>query len=325
MARRTSGWAIAKIHNVDLPSDIPRRWIDEVRAVAGVRRAEPYLIGVAEMRLPSGGFEYCSVVGVEPKNLLGNAWNVVEGDPRSVLRTDGVFIDECEQAKLDNPRVGDVREIGGRRARIVGKTRGITGFLIMPYVFTTIDRASRVPAQVAGHLLVLPRADRPGADPAAVCAAIRQRVPELDAYPRAVYSGITADYWIKRTGLGLSFGAAALLGLLVGLIMVAETLYALVLDRLAEFGTLKAIGATERQAFSLLFVQALSMAVAGSLIGLAVVAGIQRVCSGPKAPIIVPWWLSLGSCLLVTAICLVAAILPYIRIRRLDPLLVLQS
>jgi putative ABC transport system permease protein len=313
------------IHNVDLPSDIPRRWIHEVRAIPGVRRAEPYLIGVGEMRLPSGGFEYCSVIGVEPNSLLGNAWNLVEGDPRSILQTDGVLIDECEQAKLGNPRVGDLREIGGRRARIVGKTRGITGFLIMPYVFTTIDRATeylRKPPQACSYYLV--QLD-PGADPAAVCAAIRQRVPELDAYPRGVYSRITADYWIARTGLGLSFGAATLLGLMVGLVMVAQTLYALVLDRLSEFGTLKAIGATERQAFSLLFVQALSMAVVGSLIGLALVAGIQRGCNSPKAPIIVPWWLSLGSCLLVTAICLVAAVLPYARIRRLDPLTVLQS
>ncbi len=256
---------------------------------------------------------------------MGNAWNLVEGNPRSILQTDGVFIDECEQAKLDNPRLGDLREIGGRAARIVGKTRGITGFLVMPYVFTTIDRASRYlrkPPDVCSYYLVQLS---PGADPAAVCAAIRRRVPELDAFPRAVYSNITAGYWITRTGLGLSFGAATLLGLLVGLIMVAQTLYALVLDRLDEFGTLKAIGASGPQALSLLFVQALSMAVVGSLIGLACVAAIQHCCNGPKAPIIVPWWLSLGSCLMVTAICLVAAVLPYVRIRRLDPLMVLQS
>ena len=165
----------------------------------------------------------------------------------------------------------------------------------------------------------------PGADPAAVCAAIQKNVPGLDAYPRDVYSGITVNYWITRTGLGISFGAATLLGLFVGLIMVAQTLYALVLDRLAEFGTLKAIGATERQAFSILFIQALSMALAGSLIGLAIVACVQRGFHSSKAPIIIPWWLSLGSCLLVVAICLVAAVLPYARIRRLDPLMVLQS
>src|SRR5208337_707174 len=98
-----------KMHNVDLPSNIPRRWIHQVRAVPGVRRAEPYLIGVSEMSLPGGGFEYCVVV--EAKNLLGNAWNLAQGHPQSILQTDGIFIDESEQAKLDNPRLGDLREI----------------------------------------------------------------------------------------------------------------------------------------------------------------------------------------------------------------------
>ena len=130
---------------------------------------------------------------------------------------------------------------------------------------------------------------------------------------------------MTRTGLGISFGAATLLGLFVGLVMVAETLYALVLDRLGEFGTLKAIGATERQVFSILFLQALSMAIVGSLIGLVLVGLIQRFCHTPKTPIVVPWWVSLGSCLLVLVICLVAAILPYVRIRKVDPMMVLQS
>ncbi len=314
-----------KMHNVDLPSNIPRRWINEVRAVPGVRRAEPYLIGVSEMSLPGGGYEYCVVVGVEPKHLLGNAWNLTQGRPQSILETDGIFVDECEQAKLENPQLGDLREIGGHRARIVGKTRGITGFLIMPYVFTTIERAAEYldkPADVCSYYLV--QLDS-GADLAGVCAAIQKRIPELDAYPRDVYSRITVEYWITRTGLGVTFGASTLLGLLVGLIMVGQTLYAMVLDRLVEFGTLKAIGATDRQAFALLFCQALSMAVAGAFVGLAIVSGIQVFYRSPQAPIIIPWWLSLGSCLLVAAICLMAAVLPYARIRKLDPLMVLQS
>ena len=87
---------------------------------------------------------------------------------------------------------------------------------------------------------------------------------------------------MTRTGLGISFGAATLLGLFVGLIMVAQTLYALVLDRLAEFGTLKAIGASERQIFSVLLVQAISLALIGLLIGLALTWLIQASFHTPK-------------------------------------------
>ena len=313
------------MHNVDFPRDIPRRWIHRVRSIPGVRRAEPYIVGFSDMTLPSGGFEGVVVVGVDRDSLLGNAWNVVKGQPEAILRPDGIIIDECEAEKLEFPEIDDVREIGGRRARVVAMSRGIMGFLVAPYVFTTYERAAdylgKSPELCSYYLVQL----EPGADLAAVCDRIGNRVPELDAFPRNVYSRISINFWMTRTGLGISFGAATLLGLLVGMVMVAQTLYALVLDRLGEFGTLKAIGATERQVYSILLVQALVMAMVGSLIGIALVGGIQHFYSTPRAPIVIPYWLSLGSCVLVLAICLISSLLPYQRIRKVDPLMVLQS
>ena len=144
-------------------------------------------------------------------------------------------------------------------------------------------------------------------------------------YTRSEYSAVSVNYWMTRTGLGISFGAATLLGVLVGLVMVAETLYALVLDRLSEFGALKAMGAKESHIFSILVSQAVVMALLGGLLGLWIVAAIQYNFSTPRAPILVPIWLSLGSCLLVLIICLVAVLLPYLRIRKVDPLLVLHG
>jgi putative ABC transport system permease protein len=313
------------MHNVDFSRDIPRRWLHRIRAVPGVKRAEPYLIGFSEMTLPSGRFEYVVVVGVEPASLLGGAWNFARGRPVSILQSDGIIVDESDFAKLEEPRPGDLREIGGQKARVVATSRGITGFLIMPYVFTTYDRAaafvSKSPSRSSYFLVELD----PGADVERACAAIRRQLPHVQALSRDAYSRISINYWMTRTGLGISFGAATLLGLLVGMVMVAETLYALVLDRLGEFGTLKAIGATESQIYRILLAQALVMAVVGSVLGLAVVAAVQGWFNTPRAPIVVPWWLSLGSCLLVLAICLVSSLLPWHRLRQVDPMTILQS
>ncbi|MCU0962213.1 MAG: ABC transporter permease [Pirellulaceae bacterium] len=314
-----------RIHNVDFPRDIPRRWVHRVRAVPGVQDARPYMLGFTEMTLPGGGFETVLVVGVDRASRLGSAWNYRDGTPESILANDGIVVDVCEGDKLDDPAVGELREVGRTRARVVARTEGIMNFLVTPYVFTTYDRALRFlrkPADRCSYILVQLA---PGADRQRVCAAIKERLPDAEAFERDEYSRVSVDFWMTRTGLGISFGAATLLGLFVGLVMVAQTLYALVLDRLPEYGTLKAMGATEAQVYGLLVSQATALALLGSAIGLAVVYVVQEQFSSPKAPIIVPWWLSLGSCALVLIICLVSSVLPYLRIRRVDPVMVLSQ
>jgi putative ABC transport system permease protein len=314
-----------KMINIDFPRDIPRRWIYRIKGIPGVARAEPHLVGITEMTLPSGGYELAVVVGVEEASLLGNAWNIRQGEPEDIFKTDGIITDEFEDRKFDYPELGDLREIGGVRARVVAKSQGVMGFLVNPYVFTTYDRAARFlkkPADVCSYFLVQVE---PGVDPESVCAAIRKRIPDVEAYTRDYYSSVSVNYWMTRTGLGISFGAATLLGVFVGLIMVAETLYAFVLDRLSEFGALKAMGAREWHIFVILISQATVMALSGGLLGVWLVSAITYFFSTPKAPILVPLWLSLGSCLLVFIICLISVFLPYLRIRKVDPLLVLQG
>ena len=115
------------------------------------------------------------------------------------------------------------------------------------------------------------------------------------------------------------------MGLLIGLVMVAQTLYALVLDRYDEFATLKAIGTPERKVYLSLFVQASIIGIAGITIGYFLVLGIEKIGSSPKAPIVIPVWLSIATSILVLGICLLSALLPYYKVRRIDPMTVLQS
>ncbi len=314
-----------EMHNVEMTRDIPRRWVYRIRPIPGVKRADPYLIGFSEITLPDGGFEAVAVVGVDQHSQLGKAWNLHTGPSDAIRQTDGIIVDECEDFKLGAPQIGDIREVGHIRSRVVGKSHGIMGFQVAPYVFTNYDQAAlclrKSPDNCSYVLVEL----EDGANVEQVCAAIRQRIPEVDALPSQRYGEECVNFWMTRTGLGISFGAATVLGVLVGLVMVAQTLYAMVLDRLVEFGTLKAIGATERQIFTVLLIQAVVMAVVGSLIGLLLVSVVQHFCTSPNAPIVIPLWLSLSSCGLVLIICLVSSLIPYLRVRKVDPLIVLQS
>jgi putative ABC transport system permease protein len=315
------------MNNVDITTLIPERWIDRIRKLDGVERADRYLVTGGYMSLPDGRHEQVLIVGAEPASLLGNPVAMAEGTPEEVRHPEGVLIDVYEAEKLGNLRIGDVREINNHRARVVGMTRGVVGFTNTPYVFTTLERARHnyatgVNSGQCSYYLVKAK---PGTDVQALCASIHREVPDLDVYDKAGYGRVCMMYWMTRTGIGISFGLAAILGLLVGLAVVAQTLYASVNERLKEFGTLKALGADERAVGQFLLSQALASAVLGTAIGLGLSVLIGSAISNPKAPVLLTWQVAAISAGLVVLVCLVAAWLPYWRIRKIDPASVLRS
>jgi putative ABC transport system permease protein len=313
--------------NVELGTFIPGRWLQRVRKVEGVERADAYVIATTEVRMPDGRYETAEVIGAEAGSPLGQAWALLPGSRNDALRQpDGVIVDDCYDDNLGSPQVGDVREVNGRRARIVGKTHGIVGFTNQVYFFTTLDRArtryARVPADQCSYFLVKAR---PGSDISALCQRLRQEVPEAGVYDAPTYSWMCMEFWLLRTGIGISFGLATVLGLLVGLAVVAQTLYAAVTERSKEFGTLKALGATEGCVARFLLAQALGNAVLGSALGVAASQIMGRLMSSPKAPVEMTWQVAVLSVVLIVLVCLIAAWLPYWRLRRIDPASVLRS
>jgi len=277
--------------------------------------------------MPDGSFENVIVVGSEPASLLGNAWEMAEGDPRAIRHPDGILVDACDSAKLGNCRIGDTREINGHRAKVVGMTNGIVGFTTDPYVFTTLERARTkyavgIPPGYCSYFLVKAK---PGTDVEDLRRRLQERMPELDVYDRRTYSLMCMEYWLTRTGIGISFGLAAFLGLLVGLAVVAQTLYASVTERLKEFGTLKAMGAADSCVARFLLAQALGNALIGSVMGLSSAVIFGRMLSTPRAPVVMTGWVALLSVGLIVLVCMAAAWLPYWRIRRIDPASVLRN
>ena len=313
------------IENADLPANIPASRINRVRSLPDVVEVQPFIVASGMMTLTNGEFEPIWIIGSDRASLFGSAWSVSQGNLGAIRQPAAITVDEIDDRKLGYPSVGDIVEINGYHARIAAKTRNIQSFITTPVVFTTIQSArrySRIPDGYCSYFLVQARE---GADLYRLSRSIRQRLPNLDVYTAAEFRTMSQDYWMKRTGIGISFGAATLLGLSVGLLMVGQSLYAMALDHLSDYATLKAIGADDMQVGRVVVVQALAIAAIGSAVGLAIVVQIQRLWSSPLAPIEIPPELLSGGVVVVFGICLVSSILPFLRIRGVDPATVLQG
>jgi len=313
------------VENVDLANDIPVEWLNRIRGLQGVALADPYIVQPSIATLPDGGFETLMIIGIDPLSKIGAAWNVDEGGETYVYRPDSITIDRLDARKLGYAQIGDIVEISGHRAKITGFTDGVIGFMTTPYVFTNIDSARQYAQIREGYCsyFLIQAAD--GVNLNELSDEIRHLVPSANVYTAAQFRKISQDYWMHRTGIGISFGMATVLGLLVGLLMVAQSLYALALDHVNDFATLKAIGAENSQILQVVLVQSCSIAVVGTLIGMGIVWVAETYCSTPLAPIEIPMILRVAGIGLVATICLVASVLPFQRLRRIDPAIVLQG
>lgn len=311
------------VENVDLAREIPELWANRLRGIAGVACVRPYIVGKGDAAMASGHMEDVWIIGSDPASMLGTAWGFVDGSVDELKRPDGVSFDEVDASKLGEPRMGDWLEVNGHRVHLVARTRGITGFVTMPYLFTTMATARQMARISPGACSFLLVRLRPGASRQRVLDAVRRRVPQAAVYTPQQFARISQDYWMKRTGIGISFGASTVLGLLVGLMMVGQSLYTLALDHLEEYATLKALGAENRHVWGVIVLQSLAVAVAGSLGGLAIVAAVREFWNSPLAPVEIPASLITLAVAVAIVMCLAASLLPFARIRRLDPAMAL--
>jgi len=118
---------------------------------------------------------------------------------------------------------------------------------------------------------------------------------------------------------------AAVLGLVVGVVVVAQTIYATTMDHLRDYGTLKAIGATNRYLYGVIIQQALISAVIGYALGMTASWFVVRASEQGGAAILLPPQLAVGMFGLTMAMCVAAAVVSISKVTRLDPAMVFRA
>lgn len=301
------------------------RKLSTVLGAPGVAHATKYIARFAQWQQADGRQSNVMVVGADPDRGLGGPWNVVEGRVSDLKTPDNVFVDELYMRKLGVTRIGDVVEIRGHRARVAGFTRGIRSFTTAPYVFTSFKSAQNYAGLAQDQTLFILVSVVSGADVAAVHRALMRRLTDVDVVTNDTFSGMTRFYWMFTTGAGIAVLLAALLGLVVGVVVVAQTIYATTMDHLKEYGTLKAMGATNGYLYRIILQQAAMSGVIGYALGMAVGLVVVRGSEQGGAAILLPGWMAFGMLWLTLAMCVSAAIVSINKVTRLDPAMVFKG
>ena len=312
--------------NVDFSNTFPETFIQRVRSVPGVARADNLIVWFGRVALPSGATENAVLYAMEDFTRWNLPWQVNAGNARNLRRGKYVILDDSATKRFGQFDVGDYREFNGQRLKIIGTTSEARSFTTNPIAFLDYRVAQSLDRQSlhnrTTYILVKLA---PGFDPQAMRAAIRERLPYNDVWTRAEWASRSRSYWTDRTGLGLNMIMTVFLGCLVGVVVVAQTLYTSTMEHIKEFATVKAIGGGNAEICAIIAKQAAIAAVVGFALGAVMAYGLRPVMAGLDLKLILTPSFSIYVFAGTLALCLGASAISFRRVASLDPALVFRG
>jgi putative ABC transport system permease protein len=130
---------------------------------------------------------------------------------------------------------------------------------------------------------------------------------------------------VVSTGLGMNMGVTVFLGILVGIVVVAQTLYTSAVEHVKEFGTVKAIGGSNWDIYRILGEQALIAAVIGFALGGLMSLGMRPLMARLYLNVLISPSFAVAVFVGTVVMCLGAAMLSFRRVATIDPALVFRA
>lgn len=167
---------------------------------------------------------------------------------------------------------------------------------------------------------------KPGQDLAQLKQRLEAALPDTRVYTQTEIADLTRTYWTERTGVGFILGLGATVGFIVGMVIVGQILYSSVSDHLREFGTLKAMGASNWVIYSVILEQALWMAVLGYIPSIALCLGLGAWTQATKGiMILITPATGAGIFVLTVVMCVGSALFAVQKVTRVDPAIVFKA
>jgi putative ABC transport system permease protein len=298
--------------------------LNQARGMPGVAWAEPMLIGAATVSRPEGGSEQAVLIGTRGPAWKGGPFNMVAGAVEALAEPDSMIFEDSDREKFGGLNLGSVREVNGRRIKVVGFTWGLVPFGPSTYAFAEFDLARQLMHTDADQSSVILVGLKPGVDAATVARDLQKRMGTEQVSTRDEFRHTLVHYMLTKTPIGVVLGSSTVIGLLVGFIMVSLTMFSAVLDNLREFGTLKALGATTLDLVGLLWVQAIVYGAIGAVIGSVLVGGVSSATRSAQIAMQLPPVLLLSVAAIALVMCIVASSLAVLRVRAIEPAMVFR-
>jgi putative ABC transport system permease protein len=310
------------------PAPFSIRRLYQALGIDEVDQVDPVYIFPAVWKSPwTADRRSINAVGVDPQSDLLDTPGFAEN--RLLIKAqDTLLFDEAAR-----PEFGPIgerfrsygpfqTEVNDRRITVAGLVEIGPSFGIDGTVITSVDNwlrlfPDRPRNQIELGLIRL----KPGADAVAVRDRLRTELPgDVLVLTKQDFIDRERAYWSGATPIGYVFAFGAIMGLVVGAIIVYQILFADVSEHIREYGTLRAIGYRNRFVSGIVLQQAAILAVLGYIPGALLANFLYGAAAGAtRLPLHLTPERGVVVFLLTLGMCLLSGFLALRRVRRLDP------
>jgi putative ABC transport system permease protein len=328
--RNTSAdiWIVdTKAINANALGMLDVRVVSAAKSIRGVGLAEPMVIAPAMATFQDGTTASVMVIGSEAPHLRAGPKpeDILDGRRENLLQENTVSGDYYDRNLFGgSSEVGTEFEINGRRAVFGAKTNNLRGFG-GSLMYTTAERArayAGLPSNTINAVLV---EVGEGQDPATVRDRINAAIPNARAWISLDLADSTIEDTLSNSGIGISTGTLILFALISGFFIIGLTMYSAALDRIRDYGTLKAIGASGNYIRGFILTQAFIFSLVGFLIAFLFLEGFRRGSEGSGLVFSFPWYVIAGIFSVTVLISLGGAVFALRRITKVEPAAVFRA
>lgn len=287
-------------------------------ATPGVKAVIPLIVRFAEWRKPAGGSTRVVIVGSDAEDGGLEPFNLVQGTWEDIKAPEAVAIDKSYFNELGIKGIGETAQVQNSRVRVRALTDGVRSFTQAPYTYVPLNRARSIFGDSDGTTFYLVQL-QPGANVEKVRHDLQGRLEGAEVLTQGEFRDRSLKQWLFRTGAGVALIGGALLGSLVGTVIVAQTLYSSTKDHLGEFATLRALGSSSGYIHQVILAQAGISAVVGYALGISIALTILVFSRNTALPMVMTPGLAFWLFTLTVGMCAISALSAIVKVTKIDP------
>ncbi|MBD3884954.1 FtsX-like permease family protein [Phormidium tenue FACHB-886] len=305
-----------------------RRRLYQTLRFDGVESISPVYVGFKDWKNPdTGGFRTIYVYGFRVGDSVFQ-FPEVNQYLNSLKLSENVLFDRASRSEYgaiaDQFKQGKtvVTEMGGKRVNVMGLfTLGPSFAADGNVILSDLNFLRLFPDRRLDEIDIGLVQLKPNVDAEAVLKAMQASLPQdVRVLTHQGFIEFEKNYWKTSTAIGFIFTLGVSMGFIVGTVIVYQILYSDVSDHLAEYATLKAMGYKNMYLLTVVFQEALILAVLGYIPGFSLSLVLYDLT---KSATFLPLGMSFDRALLILLLtilmCSISGLIAMRRLRRADP------